>query len=97
MCNKLRIRLLQNSSKSVDLDPRNLPRPVEQLPKPKSPQEMCRRFADDVNGLKREEIGIFPFLRDHDRPDALERGDLPVDVQHLRLEKRRAIRGDDWL
>ena len=27
--------------------------------------------------------------------DALEGGDLPVDVQHLRLQKCRAIRGDD--
>jgi hypothetical protein len=36
-------------------------------------------------------------LRDHERLDALERSDLPVDVEHLRLQERRAIRRDDGL
>jgi hypothetical protein len=34
-------------------------------------------------------------LRDDHRPKALQCGDLPVNVQHLRFEKRRAITGDD--
>src|SRR5439155_10775434 len=37
---------------------------------------------------------IFAFLRDDNRRDALECADLPVDVPHLGLQKRRAITGD---
>src|ERR1700730_1599207 len=92
---QLRVRPVQNSAQSVDLDARNLPRPVEQLPEPKPAQEMSGRFTDQGNRLKREEFVIFPVLRYNDRPDALERGNLPVDVQHLRFEKGCAIRCDN--
>jgi hypothetical protein len=46
---------------------------------------MRRGFADGVNAIERELVRVFAFLRDHDRSNTLERRDLPVDVQHLRL------------
>jgi len=56
---------------------------------------MKRRFANDKDGLERKTIRIFAFLRNDDRSKAVECGDLPVDVQHLWLEERRAIAGNN--
>ena len=56
---------------------------------------MRRRFSDDRDRFKGKPLRFLALLRDHDRPKSLQRSDLPVDVQHLRLEKRRAIAGDD--
>ena len=65
------------------------------LLEPKSSQEMqspvCRRHRTVCEW---KALRLFPFLRDHDRPHASERRDLPVDVQHLRFKKGRAIRRD---
>jgi hypothetical protein len=38
---------------------------------------------------------LFPLLRNHHRLASLQGGYLPVDMQHLRFQKRRAITGDD--
>ena len=58
---------------------------------------MNPRFSDNKERSERELLGILPLLRDDDWSESLERGDLPVDVKHLRLEKGRAITGDDRL
>jgi len=58
---------------------------------------MQRRFCDDVDLIERKQVRIFTLLRDHDWVKAAEAGYLPVDVQHLRLEKGRAIKGGDRL
>ena len=58
---------------------------------------MQGRFCDDIDLIERKQVRIFTLLRDHDWVKAAEAGYLPVDVQHLRLEKRRAIKGGDRL
>ena len=52
-------------------------------------------FPTTKTGSKGKTLRLLALLRNDHRPKALQRGDLPVDVQHLRLEKRRAIAGDD--
>src|SRR3954447_3037368 len=88
---QLRSALGQNGSQRFQLEAGNLPGLVEQLAKPKSPQEMSRRFAHEIDGFEGKPLRIFAFLRDDDGPDLLQRCDLPVDVKHLRFEKGRAI------
>ena len=56
---------------------------------------MQRWFWDNVDLIEWKAARIFAFLSDDNRGDALERADLPVDVPHLRFQKRRAITGDD--
>jgi hypothetical protein len=46
---------------------------------------MQRRFFYDPNILEWKTISVFAFLGDHHRPHSSERGNLPVDVQHLRF------------
>ncbi len=53
------------------------------------------RLRNNVDGVKRISPGVFPFLRNHNRRAPFQCRDLPVDMQHLRLEKCRAITGDD--
>ena len=57
---------------------------------------MRRRFSDDVDLVERKLFGILALLSDDDWLDAPKSGDLPVDVQHLRLEKSRAVKSGDW-
>ena len=52
---------------------------------------MHSRFRDDMKRLKRIARGIFALLRNHHRSAPFQTGDLPVDMQHLWFEKRRAI------
>ena len=52
-------------------------------------------LRDDMNSLEWKALGIFPFLRDHYRSASFQRCDLPVNMQHLRLEKRRAVTSDN--
>ena len=92
-----RVRSIQNSQQRFEFDPRDLPRFVEQLTEPETPQEMGCWFRHDVNGLKWKRFGVLPLLRDNERTDTSEAGDLPVDVRHLRLEKCRAVGCDRWL
>ena len=54
-------------------------------------RKCSRRFADDLHGRKWESRLLLTFLRNHDRAKPFQRRDLPVDVQHLRLEKCRAV------
>jgi hypothetical protein len=53
------------------------------------------RLRSDVNCLKRIPICILTFLRNDHRSASFQTGDLPVDMQHLRFEKRRAITSDN--
>ena len=90
-----RMGVFQKVHQRAKLAGRNLPRFIPQLAKPKAAQKMQRRFWDNVDLIKWKAGRIFPFLSDDNGRDALERGDLPVDVPHLRFQKRRAITGDD--
>ena len=92
---QLRLVLVEQMLDLQHLAVRNLPGRVAHCPKPEAPQKMRRRFSDDEDRRKRKPLRLLALLRDDHRPKPLERGDLPVDVQHLRLEKRRAITGDD--
>ena len=56
---------------------------------------MRRGFASNNDRFKRETRRFFPLLRDDNGVKTLQRGDLPVDVEHLRLEKSCAIAGDN--
>src|SRR5262249_19136417 len=56
---------------------------------------MCWRLGDDVNSPERKALGILAFLRNHHRSASFQTGDLPVDMQHLRFEKRCAITSDN--
>src|SRR6266496_1908826 len=53
-------------------------------------------FRNKLNRLKWEALGFFALLRNHHRSTSFQRRDLPVDMQHLRFQKRRAITSDDW-
>src|SRR5207245_2314485 len=72
----------------------DLPRHIAQLPEPEAPQEMRRRLGNNLDGLKWVALGLLAFLRNHHRNASFQRGDLPIDMQHLRFQKRRAITGD---
>src|SRR5450432_1493537 len=74
---------------------RHLPRRIPNASKPKAPQKMHRGFWDHDDRLKRKSFRFLALLRDDERPETLERRDLPVDVEHLRLQERRAITSDD--
>ncbi len=91
---KLRAFPVQNRGDRPYFPHRQLPGLVANLPKPEAPQKMSGRFLDNLDFLERKLFRILPFLRDHDRLHALETGDLPIDVQHLRLEKGCAVKRD---
>ena len=76
-----------------------LPGRVAQLPIPNTAEEVAAGFRHDVDGIEWEALGFFALLRDDDGTHAFERRDLPVDVEHLRFKKGRAIGRDDgrWL
>ena len=46
---------------------------------------MERRFRDNIHRIKWKALNFFTLLGDDDRPDALQRRNLPIDMQHLRL------------
>src|SRR4029077_14678250 len=73
------------------LGARNLPRHIAQLPEPETPQKMCCGFRNNFDKLEREALGFLSLLRDHDRSASSQCSNLPVDMQHLRFQKRRAI------
>ncbi len=56
---------------------------------------MAPRFLDYVDFLKRKLFRIFALLCDDNRQNSLQRSDLPVDVEHLRFQKRRAVKCND--
>jgi hypothetical protein len=74
---------------------RNFPRPMGDLFKPNPSQKMQRGFRYDTNILDWKTLGILAFPRDNDRSHSLKGNDLPVDVEHLRFEKGRAIGCND--
>ena len=89
------VRIFQDVQQRAKLAARNLPRLIAHLAKPEAAEKMQRRLWDDVNPIEWKAARIFAFLSDDNRKDALERADLPVDVPHLRFQKRRAIGGDN--
>src|ERR1700736_4856553 len=60
---------------------------------------MRRRFSGDVDLIERKPVHMLAFLRDDNWLDPPKSRDLPINVQHLRLEKRRTVEGDDrfWI
>jgi hypothetical protein len=92
---KLRVLSIQNATNGSQFCARNLPRLVANLPKPKASQKMKGWPFDGVDPIEWEFVGIFSLLGYGDRLDPPKRGDLPVDVQHLRFEKCRAVKGGD--
>src|SRR5947199_5192678 len=92
---QLRVLPIQNRSQRADFSLRNLPRTVADLPKPEPSHKMHRRLSDDVDLIERKAVRILAFLSDNNRSDAAKAGNLPVNVQHLRLEKGRAIKRGD--
>ena len=93
---QLRIVAIENCPQLLLFTARDLPRRVLKLLEPEPAQEMSWRFADNLNGRKWESRRLLTFLRDHDWTEPLQRRDLPVDVQHLRLEECRAVTRCDW-
>src|SRR5437868_11612706 len=91
---QLRVHFATNRGQLPHFRWRNLPGRVLHLFEPEPANEMRRWFSDDRDFLEWIPLGFLALLRDHERLNALERSDLPVDVQHLRLEKSRAITGD---
>ena len=89
---ELRVNALQSRDQSALFAGRDLPRLIAQLSKPKPPQEMRGRFSYETNVIKGKTCSVLALLRDDKWSHAPERGDLPVDVEHLRLQKRRAIK-----
>ena len=94
-CAKAARSFFQNIYQRARFARRNMPWLIAQLAKPEAAQKMQRRFWDDVDLIEWKAGRIFALLSDDNRRDALERADLPVDVPHLRFQKRRAIRGDN--
>ena len=92
---ELRLVLREHILEPTYFGVRYLPGRVLQITKPKAAQEMRDRFSNQTDRIEGEARGFLTLLRDYDRTETLQRGDLPVDVQHLRLEKRRAIAGDN--
>src|ERR1043166_1004832 len=92
---ELRVYLRENLDELAHFGIRHCPRRIPHLLEPESPGEMCGWLSDDRDFLKWVAVRFLAFLRDDKRLDALQRSDLPVDVEHLRLEERRAITGDD--
>ena len=52
-------------------------------------------LLDEMDLMEWKFLWILAFLGDNDGLNLLESANLPVDVQHLRLEKRRAIECDN--
>ena len=86
---------LQNVEQYTQFARRKLPRHIAPLPRPEPSQEMQARFRDDVDGVEWKLLGVFAFLRDHDRVHTFERRDLPIDMQHFRFQKRRDVTSDN--
>ena len=92
---QLCVRFFEDALQLLDFASRNLPGNVAQLAIPNASQKMRGWLRNDDDVVEREAFRFFTLLRDDDWADAFECGDLPVDVQHLRLQERRAVRRDD--
>ena len=68
---------------------------AEELFLPDPPQRMGAGFGEDVHVREGKGVGVLPLLGEHDRAEAAQRGDLPIDVEHLRLEKGDDVGADD--
>src|SRR5436190_18020776 len=85
----------QGAKQRAQFSVRNLPRHVAQLSVPKAPEKMCCRFGNNLDVIKREALGLLPFLRNNDWSASSQRDDLPVDMKHFGFQKRRAITSYD--
>src|SRR3954468_2385179 len=93
---QVRVYLRKNLLQLAHFAVGNLPGRVPYLFEPESPREVGTRLSNDRDFVERIALRFLPFLRDDERLDPLQRSDLPVDVEHLRLEECRAIAGDYW-
>ena len=86
-----RILAFQGLAQAAQFSGINLPRPVSNLAAPEASQEMKSGLGDNVDLIEGKFFRILAFLRDYHRPDPFQASDLPVDVEHLRLQERCAI------
>ena len=69
--------------------------PPADLLLPDSSERMGPRFGDEKNVGAGELFRVLAFLGDDHRMPLAQRGDLSIDVQHLRLQKsHNVLRGD---
>src|SRR5689334_15822085 len=92
---QLRVLPIQDRGNRLHFRSRKLPRFVTNLSKPKTPKKMGRRFFDEIEFFEWKFFRMLPLLRDNDRPNSTQPIDLPIDVQHLQLEKSRTIKRDN--
>ncbi len=62
---------------------------------PTVPQEIAAAFGQKFDIIKGIAVFAQPLFAHDERLVALQARDLPVDVEHLRLEESGAITGDD--
>jgi hypothetical protein len=91
-----RVGCIQEAQERTQLCVRNLPRHVADLPGPKSPHEMRCWLRNNLDRLKWKTLGLFAFLGDDHWNASFQGSDLPIYMQHLRLQKRRAVTGNNW-
>src|SRR5436309_15503731 len=85
----------QGAKQRAQFSVRNLPRHVAQLPVPKAPEKMCCRLGNKVDAIKRKALSLFALLCNYHRRASFQSRDLPVDMEHFRFQKRRAITSDN--
>src|SRR5262249_8338897 len=91
---QLRVAFSERALNFTNFAPRNLPWLINDLFEPDASQKMPRRLFEHSKILNPKTLFGFQFLRNRHRPASPERLDLPVDVQHLRFQKSRAVRRD---
>jgi hypothetical protein len=61
--------------------------------KPAMAQRVGVRLRDQLDIVEREQLAVLERLGHHESVVLVEGADLPVDMQHLRLQKGRAVTG----
>ncbi len=87
--------LAQEREERALLRLRDLPGRVHDIAEPETPEPVGGRARHERDRAEGKPLRFLAFSGDDHGAEPLERRDLPVDVKHLRLEKRRAITGDD--
>lgn len=64
---------------------------------PEAAEEIAADWRNGFDVIERVAVGAAAFFGHHEGFPSLQAGDLPVDVEHLRLEEGCAVAGDDGL
>ena len=86
---------LQQRIECLVLAPVNDGRPSLHEFEPAVHQQICAPLWNDFDGIKRKTLGILHLFGDYEGINTSQCLYLPVNVQHLRLEKARAVTGYD--